>query len=298
MNRKLWIIAIIFMLAVIGTANAQQYDPESDFETVIYPFQIKYVIIKGYKGSKNEVRIPPKIQGLPVWEIGKKAFEKRNITSIIIPESISRIRNSAFKDCTKLTSINLTKGIKNIETGAFTGCSNLTVINVDVDNKDYMSDNGVLYDKKKTVLHTYPEGKTNSSFVIPDSITKIEYEAFYLSKLASITIPNSVKQIEEYAFQDCVNLTSITVPKSVTHIGQGAFEGCDNLISVTFQGTIDKEYFGYKHPYDYSGFEDVYEEGDSPFPGDLKEKFYATNKTIGTPGTYTRASGGTTWTRK
>jgi len=342
MKKKLCIITIIFMLAVIGTANAQQYDPESDFAVEIKTFGgDKYVTIKSYIGSKNEVRIPPTIQGIRVLDIGKHAFISRIITSVIIPDGITMIRDSAFIYCTKLTSINIPNSVNGIAQSAFKGCSSLTAINVSAGSKNYMSDNGVLYNKDKTILQTYPVGKTGSSFVIPNSVTNVGDGAFSdCINLTSITIPNSVKYIGEYTFSKCTNLTSITIPnsvkyigwsafegcknlasvtmmdgvdniedgafadcpkitsiiipKSVKGIGQYAFEGCTNLVSVTFQGTIDKKYFGYE----YDEFYDEYYGGDSPFDGDLREKFYATNKTMGTPGTYTRTSGGTTWTRK
>jgi hypothetical protein len=68
-------------------------------------------------------------------------------------------------------------------------------------------------------------------------------------------------------------------------VGEQAFDGCTSLTSVTFQGTIPS-----------SGFEN---ETNLPvFPGDLRDKFYATDPSNGTPGTYTRAKGGETWTKQ
>jgi len=301
MKKKLWIISIIFMLAVIGTANAQQYDPESDFKTHILDLNEKFVIIDAYNGSKKEVRIPPTIQGLPVRWINANSFVFQfNITSVNIPDSITYI-----KTYEKLGS-------------TFLGCVSLTAINVSAGNKEYMSDNGILYSKEKNVLYIYPMGKKDSSFVIPDSVTGIDGYAFegctnltsitipnkvtYIGRgvfygcknLASITLPNSVGNIDEFAFNSCSKITSIIIPKSVKGLGQFAFGNCTNLVSVTFQGTIDKEYFGYE----YDNVYDEYSEGVSPFLGDLREKFYATDKINGTPGTYTRAGGGKTWTRK
>jgi hypothetical protein len=51
--------------------------------------------------------------------------------------------------------------------------------------------------------------------------------------LTSITIPNSVTSISNYAFKSCTSLTSITIPNSVTSIGENAFETCTALTSVT-----------------------------------------------------------------
>jgi len=95
--------------------------------------------------------------------------------------------------------------------------------------------------------------------------------------LTSIIIPDSVTSIGSSAFVFCIKLASITIPNSVITIKDNVFEGCTGLTSVTFQGTIKSDNFGIS------------------FNGDLRDKFYATDETNGTPGTYTRS--GTTWTK-
>ena len=74
--------------------------------------------------------------------------------------------------------------------------------------------------------------------VIPDNIegspvTSIGEWAFNRSRLTSITIPDSVTSIEDYAFSACTRLTSITIPDSVTTIGRNAFYRCSALTSIT-----------------------------------------------------------------
>ena len=73
-----------------------------------------------------------------------------------------------------------------------------------------------------------------TSVTIPNSVTSIEYGAFYgCDGLTSVTIPNSVTSIGDHAFGSCSGLTSVTIPNSVTSIGYGAFDGCSGLTSVT-----------------------------------------------------------------
>jgi hypothetical protein len=120
------------------------------------------------------------------------------------------------------------------------------------------------------------------SVTIPASVTSIGSEAFwYCYNLPSVTIPAGVTSIGDSAFAGCPSLTSVTIGSGVTSIGSWAFSYCDNLTSVTFQGTIPSSGFD---SYAFSG-------------GDLRDKFYATNSTSGTPGTYTRAPGGSTWAK-
>ena len=83
------------------------------------------------------------------------------------------------------------KTVTSIGDGAFIGCTSLTTIEVSARNADYTIVNGVLFNKEKTVLHTYPAGKTGDKYNIPERVTYIEESAFYgCTSLTSITIPD------------------------------------------------------------------------------------------------------------
>ena len=183
-------------------------------------------------------------------------FNCSNLTSVTIPNSVTNIKSRAFCNCDKLTSINIPDNVTNIGGNAFGNTNissiyipksvtsigesafnglntSLTTINVDVSNNAYTAENGVLYNKNKTLLHTYPAGKTDSSFIIPNSVTSIGRTAFwYCINLTSITIPNSVTSIGINAFRYCRGLTSITIPDSVTSIGELAFGDCSKLTAI------------------------------------------------------------------
>jgi len=180
-----------------------------------------------------------------------------SLTSVTIPDSVTRIGYRAFGGCTSLTSITIPNSVNNYFDG-FGSCTSLSTINVGSDNAYYSSDQGILYNKNRTILIQYPAGKIGSSF----------------------TIPNSVTSIFDYAFDGCRNFTSVTIPNSVTSICDYAFNGCTNLTSVTFQGTITSSDF------------DIYafgERGTSGYIGDLRDKYL-----VGGKGTYMRDEYGIT----
>ena len=78
-----------------------------------------------------------------------------------------------------------------------------------------------------------------TSITIPDSVTTIGDYAFSgCSSLTSITIPDSVVSIGDYAFYGCSALTSITIPDSVTTIGDSVFYNCRALTEINYQGTM------------------------------------------------------------
>ena len=69
-------------------------------------------------------------------------------------------------------------------------------------------------------------------------VTKIGASAFSSRKLSSITVPDTVTVIGEYAFFNCSSLTQITLPDSITSIEEGAFYACDGLKNISIPSSV------------------------------------------------------------
>ena len=145
-----------------------------------------------------------------------------------------------------LTEIIIPDSVTSIGDSAFTYCDSLKEIQVSENNSSYQSIEGILFSKDGTLLHTYPKGKTNSSYTIPDSVTTIGNSAFfYCTSLTEVIIPDSVTSIGDSAFYYCKSLTNVILPDLVTSIGDSAFSRCTSLTGIYFQSQTPPEVGSY-----------------------------------------------------
>ncbi len=184
-----------------------------------------------------------------VTSIGNYAFSScENLTSIMLPNGVTTIGDYAFNGCVGLTNMTIGDFVTSIGNAAFNGCTNLASFTVSSDNPNYSTDQyGVLFNKGKTLLILYPVGKSEESYIIPDSVTSIGDYAFYeCVSLSSITIPSSIKAIGSYAFYGCPGVK--TIPGNLENLGKYAFRGCAYLTSMAIPDNVSiiesEEFFG------------------------------------------------------
>ena len=133
-----------------------------------------------------------------------------SLTNVFIPNSVTSIEQFAFSGCSSLVSITIPNSVISIDKYAFSNCSNLKNISVDVNNEYYSSENGILFNKDKSILIQYAVGKNDTQYTIPNSVTSIgDYAFSRSSKLTSIAIPNSITSICYCAFSYCSSLTDV-----------------------------------------------------------------------------------------
>ena len=143
--------------------------------------------------------------------IGKRVFVYcYNLAQVVIPNSVESIGDQAFAVCNSLTGVTIPNSVISIGVEAFSECEKLTAINVAIDNPEYCSVDGVVFNKDRTTIVAYPGGK-QGNYTIPNSVTSIADGAFYGSfGLTGVTIPSNVTNIGKWGFGKCFGLTSMT----------------------------------------------------------------------------------------
>ena len=182
--------------AVTDGRNEENISDQNE-DVVKEPYNPKYELAEGleYKVNEdgtsctitgigtcelNEFSIPEEIDGYSVTIIGERGtyafYNCSGLTSIEIPNSVTKIGRCAFYNCSGLTSIEIPDSVTSIDSEAFYGCSGLT------------------------------------SIEIPNSVTSLGSGVFWdCSSLTSIEIPDSVTSIGFDLFTGCSELTSIKV---------------------------------------------------------------------------------------
>ena len=227
--------------------------------------------------TDTEIIIPKTSpDGDMVVSIGENAFFLcYNLTSVVIPNTVTKIGKLAFVLCENLTSVTIPASVSYIDEFAFSACINLISIEVDENNQHYCSIDGNLYSKDGKTLIKYASGKKDTSFEVSNNVIVIDAWAFdNCNSLVNVVISSSVTTIGYSPFAHCTSLTNITVdmnnqhymsidgnlyskdgkeliqyaigktnthfeiPSHVTSIWTEAFQNCDDLISVVIPNSV------------------------------------------------------------
>ena len=165
--------------------------------------------------------------GKGAYILKKRAFAHCSTLEKIMIDTCVSIGDEVFYCCDSLQSIKIPESVQTIGKFVFQDCKNLIEITVDEDNNFYTAENRVLYDKNKTTLIHYPANKTDIHFEIPDTVKEIERWAFSGNKyICGIKIPKSVEHIGDWAFQGCESLEGGTIENEKLKPNISVFAGC------------------------------------------------------------------------
>ena len=202
-----------------------------------YDSENKTATVKKNGSISGNLVIPSKVryngEAYQVTGMASEAFYNCNITSVIIPSSITSIPYRAFSECTKLTSVTIPDSVTEIGPSAFYKCNFSTI--------------------------TIPEGVTNiwgstfltcknlTTIIIPASVITIEDRAFESCESLSVVLfaeGSQLTSIGQIAFENCISLTEIAIPDSVTDIGYYAFNGCTSIEEINIPKNVNS--IGYR----------------------------------------------------
>ena len=196
--------------AQIAQSVLEYPQTNEDFRYNVYTY---YIEITECLSTKSNIIIPDTIQGLPVYKIAQKAFEKQTaITSVTMTNNIIEIGEQAFADCTNLQSINLSKNLELCGEKVFSKCENIKTI--------------VIPGKLKEIpANIFTRCKRLSAVIIEE-----------MNKQESTTVDKDgnvitvARNIANNSFSYCESLKNVWIPKEISEIHKGAFKfSMDNL---------------------------------------------------------------------
>ena len=240
-------------LSITGTGDMMNY---SGTDTPWYPYRgfITSVTISNSVTSIGNYafyycsNMKSVSMGTGVTSIGDYAFyECNNLTSITIGNHVTSIGSRAFLNCSRLTSITIPPSVTSISSSAFTGCyamESLYITNLAAwCNISFGASSASPFFRNDFTDHIgggnlYVNGTKVTTLTIPNGITEIPNYAFFgFAGITDIQF-NQTKTIGDFAFSCCLGLTNVTIPEGVTTIGNNAFAYCPHMLSMSIPVSV------------------------------------------------------------
>lgn len=176
------------------------------------------------------------------------------LASVSLPQSLRTIAYDAFYNCDSLTEVVIPDGVTTIQGGAFDSCDSILWVNpntpamrafaatyYDFRFPEYpqLSFKSVADESSSITLTVEDCDQTATTITLPQGVTAIGQYAFSgCYALETITLPDTITTLEEDAFYGCSSLRILTLPGSITSIGSDAFGSCYKLTSLTIPAGV------------------------------------------------------------
>ena len=166
-------------------------------------------------------------------ELKDRVFRLASLKECVIPDQIEKIGDNVFQDCKDIAKIEIGKGLKSMGETPFMNCQYLKTITVSPENTILTAQDNILYSKDMTKLYLCPSEIRTPKIVVPNTVKEIEDYAFlsciYIKELV---LNEGLERIGEEALFNCSWLTELTIPASVQEIGYRALtllQACEKI---------------------------------------------------------------------
>ena len=166
-------------------------------------------------------------------ELKDRVFRLASLKECVIPDQIEKIGDNVFQDCKDIVKIEIGKGLKSMGETPFMNCQYLKTITVSPENTILTAQDNILYSKDMTKLYLCPSELRTPKIVVPNTVKEIEDYAFlsciYIKELV---LNEGLERIGEEALFNCSWLTELTIPASVQEIGYRALtllQACEKI---------------------------------------------------------------------
>jgi len=171
----------------------------------------------------------------------------RDLSEVVLPNTVTTIGSMAFYDCENLTSIRLPENLTEIGYSAF---ENAGLTSIQLPEKLTTIGQTAFMNTKLTAI-TFPasvqtidggafNGTKITSVVIPDTVRYVGPSAFaYCTSLTTAAVYADESELGSHLFACCTELSSVILEDGIKIMGEGCFVGCGKLTSVTIPGSVD-----------------------------------------------------------
>lgn len=186
----------------------------------------KGVTVVSYTGKAKKVRIPAKVDSLPVTKIKNECFwQVRTMTSLSIPDSVTEIGESAFNECTGLRELVLPKELKRLGSSAFWYCTNLKTVVLD----SKVSKIGKDAFRGCPNVTVYVVSGTRAENILK-KLGTVKYSYTYPTE---ISVPKSLK-----LYTGKKKALKVTASPLDTYYSELEFKSSDKTLSVSPEGVV------------------------------------------------------------